>query len=245
LNLDLWSTTLALAAAGSLGGLLVASLLLLFHAARTRFLPWMVSFAVGTLLGAALLHLLPDALESLPAPVALGTLLAGILTFFVLEKLVVWRHSHEGGTPHIHHSTATLIVVGDAVHTMVDGLVIAAASMTSVALGATTALAIIAHEIPQEASGFAVLLAAGHSRRRAFLKNLTSALGSVVGAAAMLAFGHEAPRLVPYVLAFAAGNFLYVAMADLIPSLHRGDLDDNGFRQFILIALGVLTIAAL
>jgi zinc and cadmium transporter len=167
------------------------------------------------------------------------------MTFFVLEKLVLWRHCHDDADCHVHRSTATLIVVGDAVHTFVDGLVIAAATLTAVPLGITTALAIVAHEIPQEAGDFAVLLSAGYSRTQAFMKNLTSAAGGAVGAAAMLLGGEQAPKVVPYVLAFAAGNFLYVAMADLIPSLHRGHLDRNAVRQLILIALGLLTIVAL
>jgi zinc and cadmium transporter len=242
----IWSATLGLSVIGSVGGLLVAAVLLAFHQdVRTRVVPWLVSYAVGTLLGAALLNLVPEALVALKPGAALGTLLAGILTFFVLEKLVLWRHCHDDADCHVHHSTATLIVVGDAVHTFVDGLVIAAATLTSIPLGVTTALAIIAHEIPQEAGDFAVLLSAGYSRTRAFMKNLTSAVGGLVGATAMLLSGSQAPRAVPYVLAFAAGNFMYVAMADLIPSLHKGHLDSSGIRQFVLIALGVLTIAAL
>ena len=124
-------------------------------------------------------------------------------------------------------------------------MAIAATTIASVPLGISTALAAIAHEIPQEAGDFAILLAAGKSRMQAVLLNLSSAIGGVIGAALMLAFGSQAPALVPYVLAFAAGNFLYVAMADLIPSLHRGNLDRNSPRQIILIVLGVVTIALL
>ena len=243
----LWPTTLALSIAGSVGGVLTAGLLLLLgHAARERVVPWLISYAVGTLLGAALLGLVPQALESLPPPAALGALLAGILTFFVLEKLVLWRHCHdEPGACAVHSSTATMVIVGDAVHTFVDGVVIAAAALVSLPLGFTTAIAVAAHEIPQEAGDFAVLLASGQSRTRALLLNLTSALGGLLGAAAMLLFGQNAPAAVPYVLGFAAGNFLYVAMADLIPALHRGSVDRNAARQFVLITLGVLTIVAL
>jgi zinc and cadmium transporter len=235
-----------LSVAGSAGGLLVSALLLGFHQdVRTRAVPWLVSYAVGTLLGAALLGLVPEALLALEPTVALGTLLAGILTFFVLEKLVLWRHCHDDHHCAVHKSTATLVIVGDAIHTFVDGVVIAAAVMISVPLGLTTALAIIAHEIPQEAGDFAILLSAGYSRSRALLLNLTSALGGLAGAGAMLAFGAESPRIVPFVLAFAAGNFLYVAMADLIPTLHRGHVDSNSVRQVALIALGILTISVL
>jgi zinc and cadmium transporter len=242
----IWPAALGLSVAGSVGGLLTASLLLLVREdVRTRVVPWLVSYAVGTLLGAALLGLVPQALEDLAPSAALGALLAGILTFFILEKLVLWRHCHADESCEIHSSTATLVIIGDAVHTFVDGVVIAAAALVSLPLGLTTALAVAAHEIPQEAGDFAILLAAGHSRSRALMLNVTSAAGGILGASAMLIFGSQAPGAVPYVLGFAAGNFLYVAMADLIPSLHRGNLDRSAARQVLLIALGVLTIVAL
>jgi len=246
LSVLLWPAALALSAAGSVGGLLTSALLLLAKPSqRTRVIPWLISYAVGTLLGAALLGLVPEALASLAPPAALGALLAGILSFFVLEKLVLWRHCHDEAECEIHRATATLVIVGDAVHTFVDGVVIAAAALVSLPLGATTALAVAAHEIPQEAGDFAILLAAGHSRSRALLLNLTSALGGIAGATAMLLFGTSAPGIVPYVLAFAAGNFLYVAMADLIPTLHRGSIDRSAVRQMVLILLGVATMVAL
>jgi zinc and cadmium transporter len=196
-------------------------------------------------LGAALLNLVPQALETVPPTPVFGALLAGIITFFILEKLVLWRHCHDDQACQIHRSTASLVIIGDAVHTFVDGVVIAAAALVSVPFGATTALAVAAHEIPQEAGDFAILLAAGYSRTRAILLNLASALGGVAGASLMLLFGSHAPAVVPYVLAFAAGNFLYVAMADLIPALHRGAIDSNAVRQLILIGAGILTIVLL
>jgi zinc and cadmium transporter len=238
-----WPTALALSVAGSVGGLIVSSLLLAFHQdVRTRVVPWLVSYAVGTLLGVALLGLMPEALATLEPTPALGALLFGILTFFILEKLVLWRHCHDTEECAVHRSTAALVIVGDAVHTFVDGAVIAAAVLISPALGLTTALAVIAHEVPQEAGDFAVLLAAGYSRSEALILNLTSAAGGLLGAAAMLAFGSNTPQFVPYVLGFAAGNFLYVAMADLIPTLHRGHLDTSSVRQVTLVAAGIATI---
>ena len=239
----MWPAALALSALGSAGGLITAALLLFVgQETRARVVPWLVSYAVGTLLGAALLGLVPQALESLPPTHALGTLLAGIITFFILEKLVLWRHSHDDHECDVHRSTVTLVILGDAVHTFVDGIVIAAATLVSMPLGMTTALAVAAHEIPQEAGDFAILLAAGHSRSRAFLLNLTSAAGGMLGASVMLLFGSHAPGVVPYVLSFAAGSFMYVAMTDLIPTLHRGTLDRNAVRQLILIGLGIGTM---
>ena len=242
----MWPIALGLSVLGSAGGLLLAAVILFFdHGLRTQVVPWLVSYAVGTLLGAALLGLAPEALETLEPATALGTLLAGIFTFFILEKLVLWRHCHDDHDCAVHPATATLVIFGDAIHTFVDGVVIAAAVLISVPLGVTTALAIVAHEIPQEAGDFAVLLSAGYSRSRALLLNLSSGIGGLLGAAVMLLFGSQAPSLVPYVLAFAAGNFMYVAMADLIPTLHRGHLDRSAVRQVVLMGLGVLTIAML
>ena len=242
----LWPATLGLSVLGSVGGLLTSALLLLVHSrVRARVVPSLVSYAVGTLLGAALLALLPQALETLPPTSAFASLLAGILTFFVLEKLVLWRHCHDDADCQVHSSTATLVIVGDAVHTFVDGVVIAAAALVSLPLGVTTAIAVAVHEIPQEAGDFAILLAAGRSRLQALTLNLVSAAGGLVGATLMLLFGSRAPGVVPFVLAFAAGNFMYVAMADLIPHLHRGSLDPSAIRQIVLIGLGILTIALL
>ena len=242
----IWPVVLTLSVAGSVGGMITAAALLLVRPAiRTRVVPWLVSYAVGTLLGAALLGLAPQALESLPPARVFGTMLGGILTFFVLEKLVLWRHTHDDHECDVHKSTVTLVILGDTIHTFVDGLVIAAAALVSLPLGATTALAVAAHEIPQEAGDFAILLAAGHSRARAFVLNLASAAGGLLGASVMLLFGAQAPSALPYVIAFAAGNFLYVAMADLIPTLHHSGLDKNATRQLVLIGLGIATMALL
>src|SRR4051812_22202950 len=162
------------------------------------------------------------------------TMVLGILSFFLLEKAVIWRHCHDDETCHVHTSSAaSLVIVGDAFHTFVDGAVIAAAVLTSVPLGLTTALAVAAHEVPQEVGDVAILLRAGYSRMRAFTLNVLAGAGGILGAAAMILAGRALPQALPYVLAFAAGNFLYVAMADLIPDLHRGSV--GGARQFLLI----------
>lgn len=242
-----YAAAIGLSGLGSLGGLLAASaFLLLGDHLRLKIIPWAISYAVGTLLGAALLALLPQALEQLPASTALGTLLGGVLAFFLLEKLVLWRHCHGADDCEVHTSSAaSLVIVGDAFHTFVDGAVIAAAVLTSIPLGVTTALAVAAHEIPQEVGDVAILLRAGFSRGRAFTLNLLSGLGGVLGAVCMLAASHTLPDVLPYVLAFAAGSFLYVAMSDLIPDLHRGGLEGGPLRQLLLIGAGILTIVAL
>jgi len=200
-----------------------------------------VSYAVGALLGASMLEILPKTLEQLPATHVFWTLLLGILLFFVLEKLVLWRHCHTHDCE-VHDGAVLPVLVGDAFHNFVDGAVIAAAAMTSLPLGISTAVAVTAHEIPQEVGDFAILLHAGYSRRRALMLNVASALASMVGAvAAFFAFDHI-PGLLPYFLALSAASFLYVAMADLIPGLHRGRTDASSLRQIILIAAGIHTM---
>jgi zinc and cadmium transporter len=233
---------LGLTILGGLGGLLVASsILLIKEPARTRLIPWLVSYAVGALLGASMLEILPKALEQLPAREVFPTLLLGILLFFVLEKLVLWRHCHTHDCE-VHDGSVFPVLVGDAFHNFVDGAAIAAAVMTSVPLGVSAAVAIAAHEIPQEIGDFAILLHAGYSRTKALLLNVLSACASAVGAIVAFFALDTLPALLPYFLVLAAGSFLYVAMADLIPGLHRGRTDASSMRQIVLIAAGVATM---
>ena len=236
---------LGLSLLGGLGGLLVASgVLLIRDPFRAKLIPWLVSYAVGALLGISMMGLLPESLESLPAARVFATLLGGILLFFILEKLVLWRHCHTHDCE-VHESTVASVMIGDTFHNFVDGAVIAAAVLTSVPLGVSTAVAVAAHEIPQEIGDFAILLHAGYSRRKALLLNVLSALASAAGAiGAFLAFD-IVPRTLPYFLVLAASSFLYVAMADLIPGLHRGRTDASSLRQIILIGLGVATMVLL
>jgi len=259
------STLAIIIIATALSGLASAAgagvVLLLPDAARRRSLPYLVSFATGALLGAALLALLPHAIESagLESTHAIGlALVAGLLVFFVLEKLVLWRHCHgdewEAHTGHRHErvhdhaahrdrSAAYLVLAGDTLHNALDGVLIAAAFMTDTNLGIVTALAVAAHEIPQEVGDFAVLLNAGWSRRHALWANLATSLAAVLGG--VLAYFALQPVLgaLPYVLAVAAASLLYVAVADLIPGLHRRfDLRASAL-QVALIVAGVVTIA--
>jgi zinc and cadmium transporter len=236
---QLFLTALGLSVLGGLGGLVVASgILLISDSTRARLIPWLVSYAVGALLGVSMLAILPETLEQLPASRVFATLLVGILVFFVLEKLVLWRHCHIHDCE-VHDGSVFPVLIGDAFHNFVDGAVIAAAVMTSVPLGISTAVAVAAHEIPQEVGDFAILLHAGYSRRRALLLNLMSAGASALGAVVAFFALDLVPVVRPYFLALAAASFLYVAMADLIPGLHRGRTDANSLRQILLIAAGV------
>jgi zinc and cadmium transporter len=230
---------------------------------REGVLPHLVSFATGALLGAALLALIPHAV------LGAGTervhevgiaLIAGIALFFVLEKFLLWRHCHDDhcaehpvGDEHAHaHSHAheqarkkasgALVLVGDALHNVLDGVLIAAAFLTDVHLGIVTALAIMAHEIPQEVGNFAVLLHSGVSRRRALALNLLTSLTAVIGGVVGYFALETAVRALPFALAVAAASLLYVAVADLIPGLHRRVDPRSSVTQVVLIALGIAVI---
>jgi zinc and cadmium transporter len=252
--LSVLASILAFTTLGGIASAAVAGCVLFLPAAtRSRFLPHLVSFATGALLGAALLGLLPEALQRAgPAHgEAVGlAVTAGILIFFILEKLMLWRHSHEGEFRdpdalqlHRDKASAMVVLLGDGIHNALDGVLIAAAFMTSAQLGVVTGIAVIVHEIPQEVGSFAVLLNSGMSRGRALLLNLVSSLTSILGGTlAYLALG-EALGVLPYAVAIAAASLLYVAMADLIPGLHRRAEVGASVAQVLLISLGIGLIA--
>ena len=215
-----------------------------------RILPHFVSFATGALLGAALLALLPEAIAAAGVDGAhrLGlTLVAGLAVFFVIEKLVLWWHAHT----HVHgessardHASGVLVLVGDSVHNALDGALIAAAFLGGTQLGLLTTLAVAAHEVPHRVGDFAILVQAGLSRRRALLLNLATGLASVVGAGVAYYALRGTQRVLPYALAFAAAGFLYIAVAGLIPGLHRRADPRTSAIQVMLIAAGIAVIAA-
>jgi zinc and cadmium transporter len=239
-------SAVALSAVGSFGGLLIASALLLFSdGARHRLIPWLVSYAVGALLAVALMALLPEALDLRPAPQVFGTLLGAIFLFFVLEKLVLWRHCHTHDCEVHGRSAASIVLIGDTVHNFIDGIMIGAAVLTSLPVGISTAVAVAAHEIPQEVGDFAVLLHAGYTRRRAVVLNIVSGFAGVGGAALAVLMVDVIPTIRPTLLCIGAASFLYIAMADLIPDLHSGRIEGSAFRQLVLVALGIATILLL
>jgi zinc and cadmium transporter len=211
----------------------------------------MVSLSVGILLATALLHSLPEAFNISGASPQLlfATLLAGLLGFFLLEKIALLRHDHhhEGdGHPHHHGHDAEnagrsgwMILVGDGIHNFVDGILIAAAFMADYQVGVFTAIAIIAHEIPQEIGDFIVLLNAGFSKARALLYNLICGLAAVLGGVLAYFFLEKAHAAMPYLLVIASSSFIYIAVSDLIPQMHRRPHWVESLRQTILIACGV------
>jgi zinc and cadmium transporter len=233
-------------AASVAGGTLSAALAAFSLTLRASWIPMLVSFAIGALLGAAFLEVIPHAFEKGAPHQAAGAILAGIFGFFVLEKLLIWRHCHtEHCEVHDGGRSGTLIVVGDTVHNFLDGVLIAAAFLQSTELGIIAAIAIIAHEIPQEVGDFVILLHSGYSRARALAVNLMSSaatlVGGVLGYFALPVF----VALEPVLLGLVAASMIYVAVADLIPGLHRRPQLRDTAAQALLIALGIGAIGGI
>ena len=230
-------------------------------ALHRRWISRLVSFAVGALLGAVFLEMLPHALETGSAERVMMTVLAGLLAFFLLEKLVLWRHSHghdehredseeseHDHALHTHHGadqgrSALMILIGTSVHNFCDGVVIAASFLANTALGVSVTVAIVAHAVPQQVGDFAVLLHSGYSRPKAFVTNIAAGLATLVGAIAGFVALADMQNILPTVLAIAAASLLYVAVADLIPSLHRRPEPLETVKQLVLIGLGIAIIA--
>jgi zinc and cadmium transporter len=245
----------------ALGGIASAAfalvLLLLPQERSARLQPHLVSFATGALLGAALLALLPEALQGAGAAHAhdIGlALVAGLGVFFVIEKVVLWWHirtadeapaAGHGEHAHSHRerASAVLVLVGDSLHNALDGVLIAAAFLSSVSLGLVTTLAVAAHEIPHRVGDFALLVHAGLSQRRALLLNLATGIASVLGALLAYFALRRASAALPYALAVAAAGFLYIAVSGLIPGLHKSADPRSSAAQVTLIALGIALVA--
>jgi Predicted divalent heavy-metal cations transporter len=254
----------------AIGGILsvmaAGAFLLLPEQHRQQVLPHGISFAIGALLTGAFCGLIPHAFEDVAAdeiPMLSSTILAGILLFFILEKLLVWRHchshaceahgedSHDDQHDHKTHNdhgrrvAGMFIILGDSIHNFVDGVLIGAAFLTDVQLGIVTSLAVAAHEIPQEVGDFAILLHSGYTRVKALLYNVLASLATVIGG--MLAYFSlgDLHHILPYFLTLAASSFIYIAVADLIPSLHHKTDLKTSLQQISFILAGVLLILAM
>lgn len=250
---------LAATIAGGIASVLCAWLIA--SRASAAQVPILISYAVGALLGAVFIELLPHAFnQSDDLKVTAATILGGVLLFFILEKLVLWRHCHieecEAHDPHTDHAapavvaphqhdhgrSGMMILIGDTFHNFVDGVLIAAAFLADTQLGIVTALAIIAHEVPQEVGDFLILLHSGYSKKHAFLLNLLSSVAMVVGGVLAYFALQTMQQWVNTLIALAAASMLYVAVADLIPGLHRRPEIRATIQQVTLIALGIATI---
>lgn len=270
------------------GGILSVSLAALFALnVKTTWVPMLVSYAIGAMLGAVFIEILPHAFAEASSVESISiTLLFGLFLFFILEKLVIWRHCHgdhcevhaihtEENCPathpvsnettkyktvsikqpaisahhdhaHTHHGdggrSGLMIMIGDTFHNFIDGILIAAAFMVDVKLGMVTAIAIIAHEIPQEVGDFLILLHSGYSKKQALIFNLVASVATLIGGLIAYYALQLVQSWVPYILALAAASLLYVAVADLIPSLHKRTELKATLYQVLLIAFGVSTI---
>lgn len=247
------STLTGIILASLFGGVLSIAVAAAFAmSARAEWVPMLVSYAIGALLGAAFLEILPHAFELTKSiENTAATILFGILMFFVLEKLVLWRHCHvvhcEAHVPaqdqgHDHGRSGLMIMVGDTFHNFVDGIIIAAAFLADFQIGVVTALAIIAHEIPQEVGDFLILLHSGYSKKQAFLLNLLSSLATVVGGVLAYFMLQSLHEWIPFFLGIAAASMIYVAVADLIPGLHKRPELLATLQQALLIGLGIGSI---
>jgi len=248
------STIAWIAFASIAGGVISVALAgVIAFSARASWVPALVSFAIGALLGAVFLEILPHAFHNAGENIQglTATVLGGILGFFLLEKLVLWRHCHvEDCEAHDHHKeepiahgrSGMLIVIGDGFHNFVDGILISAAFLESTQLGIVTAAAVVAHEIPQEIGDFVILLHSGYSKTRAIVLNLLSSLAMLVGAVIGYFALQQMQGWVNSMLAIAAASMIYVAVADLIPGLHKRTDIKATIEQVLLIGSGVFLI---
>ena len=232
------------------GSLLSLTLAYLFSKLKmVNYADYFVSFAVGTLLGAAFLEIIPHAYElSRDLHQISLIVLIGILIFFILEKLLVWRHCHgshcENHSPVVNHDVkkGSILIIGDCFHNFIDGILIASAFIVDINLGLITALAIIVHEIPQEISNFSILINSGYSLSRTLLMNIVTGCAMILGAILAYFVLNDLEFLIPIILSFAASSMIYVAISDLIPSLHKKVEIKQTFQQTFYIFLGVLII---
>ena len=211
-----------------------------------RVLFWLISFAAGTMLGGAFIHLLPElgGAEGISAMLSLS-ILGGIFIFFILEKIIHWRHCHLPTSKDHPHPLAYMNLVGDGLHNFLDGIIIAGAYFISPTAGMATTLAVIFHEIPQEIGDFSVLIYAGMTRSKALAFNLLSALVAVLGAGVAIWFYSFTENFTTYITAFAVGGFIYIAVGDLLPELKKDARLSESLQQIFGIVLGVAVTALL
>ncbi len=210
------------------------------HKKLEKVLIYLVSLSTGTLLGDAFIHLIPEAYENSEKSLLVGLyVLAGMLFFFIVEKFFHWRHCHHVPSEHHPHPFSYIILAGDTVHNFIDGLVIAASYLVSIPVGIATTLAVILHEIPQEVGDFGSLIYGGFSRYKALLFNFLTGLTAVIGAIVVLLIDANVIEMNKFLIPFAAGGFIYIASADLIPELHKNTEPKKSIGQIILFMVGI------
>lgn len=242
MNEQLLYTILALLATSIGSVTLTGSMLLLNKKWLEKISEYLLYLAGGTLLGSALLGLIPEASEAVHFEDVLMWVLMGILFFFLLEKFILWRMCHDENCERQTHAAAPMIIIGDAFHNAIDGVVIAASFLTSTELGFFVTFSVILHEIPQELGDFGILLKSGYSKKKALFYNLLSGSASLVAGVLAYFTLDLMQGFIPYALAIAAASFMYVSMADLIPEMHKETRPKASIIQFLLILAGVAII---
>jgi zinc and cadmium transporter len=242
MNSSLFFTIIALIA-GSVGSVALAGLLLLLKDDKLQKISIHLAYlAGGTLLGAAFLGMIPNALTMLEAPKVLQLVLGGILFFFMLEKIILWRTCRNKDCERHLSAAAPMILIGDAFHNAIDGVVIAASFITSTELGVFVTLTVIFHEIPQELGDFGILLNSGLSKKKALFYNLLSGSSAIFTGIIAYFFMQQMKSFIPYALAFSASSFLYIAMAELIPEMHKKTKLKESIVQILLVIIGIFII---
>ena len=214
--------------------------------ALRKYIFLFISIAVGALLGDAFIHLIPEALEDSANTTLTSTLvISGILFFFILEKIMHWHHHGEDKEENHIHPMGKLVLFSDGVHNFIDGIIIGASFLVSVPVGLATTIAVILHEIPQEVGDFAVLIHSGYTKKRALWLNFLSALTAVLGAVVLFTIGDVAKLASSFFLPIAAGGFIYIAVADLIPELHKTKDTKHSIMQIVAVVVGVVAMVLL
>ena len=207
---------------------------------------YLVSFAVGGLLGDVFLHLMPEIIETGFETSTALILIAGILSSFTVERFLQWRHCHIPTSGEHPHSFAYMNLFGDSVHNLIDGLIIGGSYLASIPIGIATTIAVIFHEIPQEMGDFSVLIYGGFTKKKALTFNFLTALTAIIGAVIALALGSLLDGFVPLLIPFAAGNFIYIAGSDLIPELRKDSPEPKkSALQLMSLVLGIVPMVLL
>lgn len=233
---------------GSIGAITVAAAFVFIGEKYQKILiPILISFATGVLLAAALLGLIPEAVEGLggEAHLIMPYVLGGIIVFFFMEKIIIWRNCRNKECEVHSHASGPIILIGDSLHNLTDGIVIAAAFLTDITLGISAGLTILVHELAHETGDFGILLHSGYTKKKAFLYNVISSSTTIP--AAIIGFfiiGSITP-VVPYILAISASSFIYIALSDLTPDLHQHTDLKYSIRQLIMIITGILLMVVL
>jgi zinc and cadmium transporter len=210
-----------------------------------KLLMILVAFSAGALLSGAFFHLLTESLASLPVMLVFAYMMIGFIVFFVVERFLHWHHCHQHGGKCKVHPVSYLVLIGDGIHNFIDGIIIGASFLVNIHFGIITTLLILAHEIPQELGNFGILVYSGFGKTKALLYNFFAQLTCVVGGLIGYLLSSRVQGIIPFVLPFAAGGFIYIAASDLVPELHKEPKLKKLLLSFAFFILGVVIMLAM